>query len=344
MPGSTILIVSSGMRTMDLTFRSIVDEDCGSAPFGAWTRVFAESWPAYRAWYLKEGAETRPSYRDCRQALLTHMPEMVPLWENLTEAAGGSDLAARFLSLYCPPAYLTGCSQAIWPGEEPLLVRNYDYSERAFDALMLKTRWNGRAVMGTSDCLIGLVDGVNDAGLAVSLTFGGRRIVGPGFGVPIILRYLLQTCETTEEAVRRLKPIPSHMAYNVTILDARRHYATAYLSPDRATIVSRSPVATNHQGHVEWIEHARETASVERERFLLNRLMLHEESADRFIAAFLRPPLYSLAFRRGFGTLYTAALWPGRGEMDYRWPEGQWHHDLARLDEDERFVRYSLAG
>ena len=27
-----------------------------------------------------------------------------------------------------------------------------------------------------------------DAGLAVSLTFGGRRVVGDGFGVPLILR------------------------------------------------------------------------------------------------------------------------------------------------------------
>ena len=32
------------------------------------------------------------------------------------------------------------------------------------------------------DCLWGLLDGVNDAGLALSLTFGGRPQVGAGFG------------------------------------------------------------------------------------------------------------------------------------------------------------------
>lgn len=324
---------------MDLTFRAIADEDTGR-----WARRFLDGWPAYRHWFLSEGPEARPSYRACRNALLAHMPEMVPLWERLTEAVGGGDLAARFLSLYCPPAYLTGCSQAIWPGEEPLLVRNYDYSERAFDALLLKTRWGQHQVMGTADCMIGLVDGINDAGLAVSLTFGGRRIVGPGFGVPIILRYLLETCETVAEATRRLERLPSHMAYNVTLLDRHRAYATAYLSPDRKTIIRRLPVATNHQEQVEWIEHARETASVERERFLLNRLMLHEDSAARFISAFLRPPLYSLAFNRGFGTLYTAALWPRRGEFVYRWPDAEWSHAFARFDEDERLVRYALAG
>jgi predicted choloylglycine hydrolase len=110
------------------------------------------------------------------------MPEIVPLYEALCEQAGGGDHRARFLSFYCPPPYLSGCSQAIWPGAEPVLVRNYDYSPGAFDALLLRTGWQGRAVMGVSDGLWGLVDGINDAGLAVSLTFGGRRVVGDGFG------------------------------------------------------------------------------------------------------------------------------------------------------------------
>lgn len=55
----------------------------------------------------------------------------------LAKLAGGSDSAARFLSFYCPPKYLSGCSQAIWQGDEPLMVRNYDYSAKAFDAVVL---------------------------------------------------------------------------------------------------------------------------------------------------------------------------------------------------------------
>ena len=147
------------------------------------------------------------------------MPEMVPIWEQLVELAGGGDLAARFLSLYRPPAYLTGCSQAIWPGQEPVLVRNYDYSPRAFEGLLFRSGWRGAGVMGMSDCLIGLLDGINESGLAVSLAFGGTRTVGDGFGVPIILRYVLQTCRTAEQAARVLARVPTHMAYNVTVLD-----------------------------------------------------------------------------------------------------------------------------
>ena len=87
--------------------------------------------------------------------------------------------------------------------------------------------------MGTSDGLWGLVDGMNDAGLAISLTFGGRRVVGDGFGVPLILRYVLQTCETAEEAGEVLARVPTHMSYNVTVLDAKRNYLTAMMAPDR---------------------------------------------------------------------------------------------------------------
>ena len=241
-------------------------------PGPMWAGLFSEYWPDYRRWWLKEGNSARPSYLESKRALEEHMPEIVPLYDQLCELAGGGDQAARFLSFYNPPPYLSGCSQAIWTGEEPVLVRNYDYNPKAFDSLILKTAWQGRQVMGTSDGLWGLVDGMNDAGLAVSLTFGGRQVVGSGFGVPLILRYVLQTCETAEEAGEALSCLPTHMSYNVTVLDAKRQYLTVMMSPDRKAIITHAAVATNHQENVEWVSHARFTSTVERERFLLQRL------------------------------------------------------------------------
>jgi predicted choloylglycine hydrolase len=293
-------------------------------PGHLWAGLFAEHWPAYRRWWLREGVEARPTYMEGRDALKRHMPEILPLYHRLCDLAGGGDVEARFLSFYRPPPYLSACSQAVWPGPEPLLVRNYDYNPHLFDALALRTRWGGREVKGVSDGLWGLVDGVNEAGLVVSLTFGGRQVVGDGFGVPLILRYVLQTCETAEQAGRALARIPCHMSYNVTALDAERRYLTAYLAPDRAAIVTHAAVATNHQERVEWDHHARFTATVERERYLLQRLTLHPETEERFIGAFLRPPLYSLAFSSGFGTLFTAAYRPRKRSMALCWPNRSW--------------------
>ena len=325
---------------MRLHWRAI-DED---RPGPRWAGLFAEFWPDYHRWWLREGEDPRPTYWEGLQALRRYMPEIVPLYEELCELAGGSDHAARFLGFYRPPPYMSGCSQAIWPGRTPVLVRNYDYSPTAFDAVVMRTGWQGRRVIGTSDGLWGLVDGMNDAGLAVSLTFGGRRVVGDGFGVPLILRYVLQTCETAEEAGAALARVPTHMSYNVTVLDARRRFRTVLMAPDRPAQVTHAAVATNHQEKVEWDSHARFTATVERERYLLQRLTLHVETEERFISAFLRPPLYSTAFAQGFGTLYTAVYRPRAGQMELRWPRAAWRLDLASPAEGSRVIYTPDAG
>lgn len=307
-------------------------------PGPKWAGLFAEYWPDYRQWWLKEGETARPTYAQSKRALVEHMPELLPLYEQLCALAGGGDLAARFLSFYCPPPYLSGCSQAIWTGKEPVMVRNYDYNPNAFDQLVLCTGWQGRRVLGTSDGLWGLVDGVNDAGLAISLTFGGRRVVGEGFGVPLILRYVLQTCATVEQASAVLARVPTHMSYNVTVLDRKRNYATAMMAPDRPALITHAAVATNHQENVEWVSHARFTATVERERYLLQRLRLHKDPEEKFINAFLKPPLYSTAFQQGFGTLYTAIYRPRKKEMELRWPGTVWPMSMDRFTEGARNV------
>ncbi len=308
-------------------------------PGPKWAGLFAEYWPNYRRWWLKEGESARPTYAQSRRALTTHMPEMVPLYDRLCELAGGGDHAARFLSFYCPPPYLSGCSQAIWTGSEPVMVRNYDYNASAFDSLILHTGWQGRRVMGVSDGLWGLVDGTNDAGLAISLTFGGRRVVGDGFGVPLILRYVLQTCKTAEEAGAALARIPTHMSYNVTVLDKKRKYLTVMMGPDRKALITHAAVATNHQEGVEWVSHARFTATVERERYLLQRITLHRDPQEKFISAFLKPPLYSTAFNVGFGTLYTAVYRPRKQQMEIRWPGTVWPLSMKDFVEGGRNVQ-----
>ena len=325
---------------MDLVFETVSETKAGAK----WQTLFQTLWPAYQKWFLSDGIEARQTYLAGYRAFKKYMPELLPTYEHLCELAGGDDLSARFLSFYCPPAYLSGCSQAIWPGDEPMLVRNYDYAPALCDGMILHTRWNERKVMGMSDGMFGLVDGINDRGLAISLTFGGRTIVGIGFGVPIILRYIMECCDTTADAIEALKRIPCHMSYNVTVVDKHGKYATVYLTPDRKAQVTDQRVATNHQEHVEWHRHARATATVERERFLLQRLTLHNEPADRFISAFQKPPLYSTAFGRGFGTVYTAVYWPKRGIAEYHWPGVQWTQSLKSPNEGQRHIRSPMSG
>ena len=184
------------MQMMPFSFRSIEELELGAK----WRAVFEERWPHYREWFLREGEAARPSYATSARMLRAHMPELMPAYDRVVELAGGSDLAARMLSLYKPPPYLAACSQGVWSrGEGPVLVRNYDYAPSRMEGVVWSTRMAERRVIGMSDCLWGLLDGMNDAGLAVSLTFGGRRVLGDGFGIPIVVRYLLEFMDVDYE-------------------------------------------------------------------------------------------------------------------------------------------------
>ena len=305
-------------------------------PGPGWARFFHESWPEYRDWFLQEGERARPTYLASRRALQTHMPELVETYGQLVDLGGGTDLVARGLVFYCPPPYLTSCSQAVWTRDTPMLVRNYDYAPALWERLLVRTDWC-RPVLGMSDCLWGLLDGINDAGLCVSLSFGGRKQVGVGFGIPLILRYVLETCDTTSQAAAVLCRVPTHMSYTITILDREADFATVFVTPDHGATVTRHPVATNHQERVEWSTHASSTRSVERLAALSARLEDPEESPERFIDRFLEAPAYGTRLEQGYGTLYTAVYRPALGSLSLIWPKHRWEQSLDRF-ENETFV------
>ena len=208
--------------------------------------------------------------------------------------------------------------------------------------MVARTAYGGRPVLGMLDCLWGLLDGINDAGLAISLTFGGRPQVGEGFGIPLVIRYVLQTCGTTEQAMRALRRIPVHMSYNVTALDRDGQRATVYLAPDRPAQVTSLAVTTNHQGAVEWPPYAAAIRTVERHE-RLTELVTAGADVPGVVAACLRPPLYATRFGAGFGTLYTAEYRPADGIVRYHWPRHVWEHSLRQLGTDRMDIRLGFS-
>jgi len=317
---------------MEFVFTAIAEDEPGLK----WRALFDRFWPSYERWFLSDGDHARPRYLSSLRALRAHMPELVPTYERLTELAGDSDVVARFMSSFCPPSYLIACSQAVWSGDPPFLVRNYDYSPQLCEGVIFRSAWNGRRVISMNDCMWGALDGINEDGLAVSLSFGGRQVVGAGFGVPLVLRYILEFCTTTDDATSVLERIPVHMSYNVTVLDASGKFVTAYLRPDQPAVIRAVPYAANHQEEIEWEQHAKATGTLQRERFLYSQLSGGARDAETFIASFLRPPLHSSAFASGYGTLYTAVYRPHDRSVQYRWPGGRWSFDFDAFEEGSR--------
>lgn len=322
-----------------LTFRSLSEREPGLA----WQQVFEHGWPGWREWFVKRGGDERPLLHDAERMLRRHMPEFEPVWQRLVATADADQDAARFLTFWQPPRYLVNCSQIVITDRDgPVLVRNYDLDPKLNEARVLKTRWKHHEVMGLVEGMAGLADGMNRAGLAVSLAFGGRAIFGAGFGVPLIIRYVLEVCSNVADALEALRAVPCHMAYNVTLADRSGAHATVMLAPDHPPIVSDKCYATNHQIGVEWPRHGRLTRTVERAAYLDDLASREDLTEAALCRAFLAQPLYSDRFAEGFGTVYTAAYRPAAGTMALLWPGAEpWRFSFDDFPKEARRNTYT---
>ena len=319
-----------------LTFRAVRDDGSGSGL----SSLFEARWPNYLRWYLSEGDGARPKYLDCARALQQHMPELVPAWEKLADQLGGTDLVARFLSLWQPPPFISGCTQALWTRDRPALIRNYDYPPELCDAVLLHGAFTCKT-LAMADCLWGALDGINEDGLAVSLAFGGRRAQGAGFGITIVLRYILETCVNAREALKVLRRVPVHLPYNLAVIDRRGDWLTIFLSPDREPEVRREPYSANRQDATIRPQDARVADTVRREALLENVIGNPDETMERLADRFLQPPIYRPVKEGDWGTLYTACYRPADCSVDLRWPGASWRQSIASFTPGERAIRFS---
>jgi predicted choloylglycine hydrolase len=242
--------------------------------------------------------------------------------------------------MWCPPAYVGGCSQAVvGDGPAAVLIRNYDYSPKLLEGTWHASRFLKKRVVAMVDCLWGVLDGINEDGLAASLSFGGRTAVGEGFGIPLALRYVLELASTVTEAVAILKRVPVHMSYSVALLDRQGSRAIVFVTPDRPVEVLDRRIATNHQHSPEWKRHARTTRSVEREDALRAALAM-VTGAEEMLGHFMQPPVYQTSYGRGYGTLYTALYRPENSSVELVWPSGRWPQSCAIFHEGTRILTF----
>ena len=318
------------------TFRAIKNDQDNLR----WQSLFNSFWPSYKQWYQSKQQDKINSRELQRgqKALKLFMPEIVPVYEQLCERVNDDPIAMQFLTLFEPPAYLINCSQAVFFDEQPILIRNYDLSPDLSENTVFHSSWLGRNIISTNECLWGADDGLNDAGLALSLTFGGSREVGSGFGIPLIMRYVLQTCDTVRQAIEQLNRIPSHMAYNITLVDQSGDYATVMLAPQQQAVVTRQAAVTNHQQKIVWPEQAEFSRTLERSDHLNTVLNKKGFNEQQLVDTFHRSPLYSTNYEQRFGTVFTAVYKPLSGSMAYHWPNQIWPHSFEQFNESQKTV------
>lgn len=101
--------------------------------------------------------------------------------------------------------------------------RSYEWTHAEEDLRLCTTRLKGKAAhIGFSTFLFGRADGLNEHG--VSVTFTGGGIFGvplkqQGFQSHLVIRSLLASCESVDEAIELIKKTPTSGFFNLLITD-----------------------------------------------------------------------------------------------------------------------------
>lgn len=310
------------MRLQRKTFRAI---EVGDGDDGRWAAYARGLWPRMQGLLTEEGQTPEGADR-VRALFRAHLPELVPVLDRLV---GQLDrpAAEAFLTHAALRPFSPGCTQI---GRSGTLLRNYDLRPDQCEGTIASSCFL-RPVIGMQDMLWGLLDGMNDAGLAVSLTWGGRSAYGRGVSILIIVRYLLETCDTVDQAVDRLQSLPVAVPQNLTLVD-RTTAVTVFVGPDISPTAAPDACAANHQHLPVTDEQERATRTQERLRAI--------RAAGVDEAAMLRPPLYRSVDEQGVRTLYTARYQPVEGQVTYFWPGESWPQSFGDFTPGPRTVTW----
>jgi predicted choloylglycine hydrolase len=110
---------------------------------------------------------------------------------------------------------------------------------------------NGCSFIGNTSSMINFEEGLNECGLAVAMEFLLPTLIMPGINSVFLVRYLLEKCATTKEAINALQSLPIASACNIILADKKGDMAVAECIPGKIFI--RKPakdenfiVAANH--------------------------------------------------------------------------------------------------
>lgn len=179
--------------------------------------------------------------KECAKEYQTYFPEVL---DEIQGIAGGNEVPVETLYtlLFCMYCFEfdNKCSCfAFGTDDEILFARNSDFLvslERLYMNCLYRLE-SGYAFNGNTTAFVQMEDGVNQHGLAIGLTFVYPHIRKPGFNAGMLLRYLLEKCKTTAEAIEGLYGLPIASAQTLTIADKYGEIAVVECNPKEIEII-----------------------------------------------------------------------------------------------------------
>lgn len=148
-------------------------------------------------------------------------------------------LYAMLFSMYCFELDNRCTCFAFATEEEIVFGRNSDFLvslEKLYMNCLYKL--NGcHGFNGNTTAFVQIEDGVNERGLAVGLTFVYPHIRKPGLNAGMLVRYLLENCQNTDEAVKELHRLPIASAQTITLADKTGNIAVVECNPEKVILI-----------------------------------------------------------------------------------------------------------
>ncbi|MTI79712.1 MAG: linear amide C-N hydrolase [Firmicutes bacterium] len=160
------------------------------------------------------------------------------------------DMAAFLFVIYCF-VFDNKCSCfAFHDNNNIVLGRNSDFLtdiEKLCDSAYYKLD-NSYSFVGNTTAMIEMEDGVNEHGLAIGLTFIYPTIIKPGLNAGMLVRYILEKCKTTKEALESLQKLPIASSQTLTMIDKTADMAVVECNCEKTSVIKSKyfVFSTNH--------------------------------------------------------------------------------------------------
>ena len=145
---------------------------------------------------------------------------------------------------YCSMLALTNKNCLVFARNSDFLVDIKKVSDSTFYKLN-----SNFSFIGNTTAMIQIEDGINEKDLACGLTFVYPTVKNYGFNAGFLIRYILEKCETTEQAVDFLNKVPIGSSQNIIIIDRFRNLAVAELNSSHKTIKINEANAVYRTNH-----------------------------------------------------------------------------------------------
>lgn len=143
------------------------------------------------------------------------------------------DLLTFLLSMYCFE-FNNHCTCIAFKNDEcTIFGRNSDFLV-SLEKLYMNCLYDldeSFAFNGNTTAFVQMEDGMNECGLAVGLTFVYPKVREYGFNAGMLVRYILENYQTTQDAIKFLKSVPIASQQTITLLDAKGEMAVVECNP-----------------------------------------------------------------------------------------------------------------